>query len=533
MQLDWNHMQRHTSRPTCDHGGKSGPNGSGRNTECSQFLPPPSSLTSLNLTFNNLYGSIPPTIAALSKLTSLDLCANNFTGIIPLQISSLTKLNSLNLSDNQISGSVPAWLREIPKNLSKLTNLFNLNLSNNLLVGEACPKFGELSNLEVLDPSANRLRGRVPEQLGNCMKLRLLKLGNNQLSGSIALQIGNLVYLDGFLDLSYNSFTGEIPPSFGKLNRLQNLNPSHDKFTGHLPSSLCDMMSSSSIDLSYNELEGPLHNCRIFRNASVEWFIHNKGLCGAVKGLPSCGFSATSKCDSYKHHKLLLLITVPSLGILILLFLFVVFALLILRRKKRTRHAASIKEVESSIWNFNGEDAYNDIIEAIEDFDDDCCIGAGVYSSVYKALLPSGKLVAVKKFHPLEIENSPSKLTFWNEIRALTQIQHRNIVKLYGFCSSTQHKFLVHEYMERGSLANILPSEGAIELEWSRRVDAVKHVAYALSYMHHDCAPPLIHRDITSNNILFDSEYKACVSDFGIARLLKPDSSNWSMLAGT
>nr|XP_010911758.3 MDIS1-interacting receptor like kinase 2-like [Elaeis guineensis] len=87
--------------------------------------------------------------------------------------------------------------------------------------------------------------------------------------------------------------------------------------------------------------------------------------------------------------------------------------------------------------------------------------------------------------------------------------------------------------MERGSLANILQSEGAIELDWPKRVDAIKHVAYALSYMHHDCTPPLVHRDITSNNILFDSEYKTCISDFGIARLLKPDSSNWSMLAGT
>ncbi|XP_038977675.1 MDIS1-interacting receptor like kinase 2-like, partial [Phoenix dactylifera] len=101
------------------------------------------------------------------------------------------------------------------------------------------------------------------------------------------------------------------------------------------------------------------------------------------------------------------------------------------------------------------------------------------------------------------------------------------------FCSNGRHKFLVCEYMERGSLANILRSEGAAELDWSKRVDAVKHIAHALSYMHHDCAPPLVHRDITSKNILLDSEYKACISDFGIARLLKPDSSNWSILAGT
>ena len=58
-------------------------------------------------------------------------------------------------------------------------------------------------------------------------------------------------------------------------------------------------------------------------------------------------------------------------------------------------------------------------------------------------------------------------------------------------------------------------------------------VADALSYMHHDCTPPIVHRDITRNNILFDSEYKACVSDFGTAKISRRDSSNWTNIAGT
>lgn len=75
--------------------------------------------------------------------------------------------------------------------------------------------------------------------------------------------------------------------------------------------------------------------------------------------------------------------------------------------------------------------------------------------------------------------------------------------------------------------------ELAKELDWSKRVTLVKDVAQALSYLHHDCSPPIIHRDITSNNILLDTAFKAYVSDFGTARILKPDSSNWSALAGT
>ncbi|KAJ9687494.1 hypothetical protein PVL29_016111 [Vitis rotundifolia] len=88
--------------------------------------------------------------------------------------------------------------------------------------------------------------------------------------------------------------------------------------------------------------------------------------------------------------------------------------------------------------------------------------------------------------------------------------------------------------MEKGSLQNILSNdEEAEKLDWIVRLNIIKGVAKALSYMHHDCSPPLIHRDISSNNVLLDSEYEAHVSDFGTTRLLKSDSSNWTSFAGT
>ncbi|XP_056170333.1 MDIS1-interacting receptor like kinase 2-like [Syzygium oleosum] len=88
--------------------------------------------------------------------------------------------------------------------------------------------------------------------------------------------------------------------------------------------------------------------------------------------------------------------------------------------------------------------------------------------------------------------------------------------------------------MERGSLRTTLnEDERAKEFQWDKRVNVVRGVADALSYMHHECSPPLIHRDLTSNNILLDRDYEAHVSDFGTARLLRPDSSNWTNIAGT
>jgi serine/threonine protein kinase len=91
----------------------------------------------------------------------------------------------------------------------------------------------------------------------------------------------------------------------------------------------------------------------------------------------------------------------------------------------------------------------------------------------------------------------------------------------------------VYEYYERGDLKYILSNEEiAKELDWPKRKAIVKDVACALSYMH-DCFPPVVHRDVTSKNILLDSQFKASLSDFGTSKFLKPESSNWSILAGT
>jgi len=187
-----------------------------------------------------------------------------------------------------------------------------------------------------------------------------------------------------------------------------------------------------------------------------------------------------------------------------------------------------------SIWNYDGHIAYEDIIEATEDFDIKYCIGTGGYGSVYKAELPCGKVVALKKLHRLEAENPTFDMSFRNEVKMLTEIRHRNIIKLHGFCLHKRCMFLVYEYMERGSLFCVLNNDvEAMELDWRKRVNIIKDTAHALSYMHHECIPAIVHRDITSNNILLNSKLEAFVSDFGTAKLLDPDSSNQTLVAGT
>ena len=254
--------------------------------------------------------------------------------------------------------------------------------------------------------------------------------------------------------------------------------------------------------------------------------MHNKQLCGEVKGLPSCDISRSGGQE--KNSKAILQAIIPA----IVSFVFIT-ALIAWQCKRKKSNAESANEVQVTelfaIWNFDGGDVYKQIIDATENFSDANCIGIGGNGSVYRAQLPTGEIFAVKKIHMMEDDEE-----FHREIDALMRIRHRNIAKFFGYCSATHGRFLVYEYMDRGSLAACLKiKETAIELGWTRRLNIPRDVTHALSYMHHDCPTRIVHRDITSSNILIDLEFRACISDFGIAKMLNADASNYTSLAGT
>ncbi|CDP20105.1 unnamed protein product, partial [Coffea canephora] len=314
-----------------------------------------------------------------------------------------------------------------------------------------------------------------------------------------------------------NFFTGEIPSEFQSLQSLGTLDLSQNNLSGLIPNALAELPGLLHINLSFNNLEGPIPSGRAFVNLTLEGVKGNKGLCGNITG-----------------KEFVLIIVLPLLGSFTLLGALFGALKMYDRRKRNSR--AEDKEVNKgglfAICAYDGKALYKDIVRSTEEFSETYCIGKGGCGSVYKAKLPSGEVVAVKRLH--NIPNVGKDKSFSNEIRALTEIKHRNIVKLFGFCSNAQHSILVYEYLERGSLAKILSiEEEAKELDWQKRLNIIKGVAHALSYMHHDCSPPIVHRDISSNNILLDPECEAHVSDFGTSKFLRRDSSNWSSLAGT
>ncbi|KAI3837166.1 hypothetical protein MKW92_011816 [Papaver armeniacum] len=469
---------------------------------------------------NMLYGELSKDWGDCRNLTALSFRGNNITGRIPPEMGKLKSLSALYLDSNNLVG-------EIPKELLELSSLIELHLSNNQLSGRLPSTIGMLSNLERLDLSTNKLIGSIPKQLGECSKLLYLNLSINHFSESIPPQIGNLESLQIFLDLSYNELSGEIPQDLGRLSKLITLNISHNKLFGSIPSSFDQMLSLTSVDVSYNELSGLLPDIKAFKDAPVDALKNNKEFCGNnyTEVKPCNSLDVTARNDA-KHNKVLLIILLPV-------------RISKLENVVLTDQATSTNSERNlfSIWNYDGKIVFEDILEATEDFNTKYCIGTGGYGSVYKAKLSTGQVVAVKKLHSSEEDFEKSDLrSFESEVHALTKIRHRNIVKLFDFCSNLERRisFLVYEFVERGSLKNVLYNgEQALEFDWIKRVSFIKGTADALAYMHHDCIPAIVHRDISSNNILLDSGYNARVSDFGTARILKPDSSNWTSLAGT
>ncbi|CAD6226175.1 unnamed protein product [Miscanthus lutarioriparius] len=544
----------------------------------------PSNLSYLDLNTNLLSGSIPPCLGNLTTLNFLHLGNNNpFIGSIPAEIGALVHLHTLSLSQNKISGSIPATFTNLtsirdlhlfsnklsgplPREFTNLTYLIDINLANNSLSGELPSNVCQGRNLQWFNVSNNMFTGPIPRSLETCRSLEILDLSSNKMTGDISsfgpyprLVIANLGRnnFSGYLSKTWasninltifameeNMITGRLPPVLSNLEKLEasylrtwelgdvgGPKPFHNQFSGSIPSSIGSMASLSTLDVSYNDLEGSLPAGGLFQNAFAKWFLHNKGLCGNISGLPECSSTPIKEFHKARIHHLVLVAFIP-VCIVIILSIFVL--VMILRKRKRPQITAVTDTRDVlSVWNFDGKLVFEDITRVTENFSDRYIIGLGGFGTVYKAQLQGGRLVAVKKLHPTE-EGISDEKRFFSEIEVLTKIRHRSIVKLYGFCSHPRYKFLVYDYIERGNLHIILETEDlAKELDWQKRVATARDVAQAIYYLHHECNPPIIHRDITSNNILLDAAFKAYVSDFGIARMLKPDSSNWSELAGT
>ncbi|CAA3028172.1 MDIS1-interacting receptor like kinase 2-like [Olea europaea subsp. europaea] len=371
----------------------------------------------------------------------------------------------------------------------------------NKLFGPIPPELGKLTSLQDLELSMNQLTGQIPTSLSGLTSLRILYLHNNQLSGPIPRELGKLTSLQKLglgsippefgslsqlqvLDLSSNKLHGEISKEIGKLSLLLNLYLEDKQLSGGIPKELGSLSYLENLDLSRNRLIGLIPKSFEEMPSSVDIDI-SYNLEGPV---PSGRAFQNVSIEQLQGNK----------GVAIL---------------QDYNHVKPFPIKNKKMWN-----EHRPILTIATPL-----LCALLLFAFIKILI----LYKCRTKNPMNVDDD--LLTILNG-----KLRHRNIVKRYGFCSNDQSSLLVYEYLDRGSLAKTLSvDEEAKKLDWPKRVNILKGLAYALSYMHHSCSPPIVHRDISSNNILLNSQYEAHVSDFGTAKFLICDSSNFSSLVGT
>ncbi|CAB4289434.1 unnamed protein product [Prunus armeniaca] len=451
------------------------------------------SLVRLRLGENQLSGQIPKEIGQLQNLVFLDLYMNHFSGGLPVEIANITVLELLDVHNNYISG-------EIPSELGELVNMEQLDLSRNSFTGEIPWSFGNLSYLNKLIINNNLLTGSIPKSIRNLQKLTLLDLSFNSLSGPIPPEIGHVTSLTISLDLSSNSFTGKIPETMEGLTQLQSLDLSHNMLFGNIKV-LGSLTSLTSLNISCNNFSGPIPVTPFFRTLSSSSYLKNPHLCESADGT-TCSSSLMQK-NGLKSAKTVALISVILASVTIA----VIASWIVVMRNHRYMVKKSLGALASSSgaedfsypWTFIPFQKLNFTIDNILDcLKDENVIGKGCSGIVYKAEMQNGDLIAVKKL--------------WeNKTRGRTD-------RLFRCRNSNSWTHSPSEHCEAPR-----------NLDWETRYKIAIGSAQGLAYLHHDCVPAILHRDVKCNNILLDSKYEAYLADFGLAKLMNSPTYHHAM----
>ncbi|KAG6419707.1 hypothetical protein SASPL_116217 [Salvia splendens] len=461
-------------------------------------------LKNLILMDNYFYGPIPEELGECMSLTRVRIRNNFFNGTIPGGFFALPALDMLELSGNYLTGQLPARF--------SARNLGTLALSGNWLSGNISEGIGGLRNLEILSLDSNRFSGEIPATISDMKKLSVLNLSGNHLTGKIPASVSRCSRLT-FFDVSRNEIDGEIPLAISVLQNLNVMNLSRNRLVGSIPSEIGLMKSLTLLDLSYNDFSGRRPTAGLLKDMDDRCFAGNPQLCSPNATCVAAAARAPSPLRST------LLIAVAA----VLVALFAVSAIWMVVRRMKANKGRRWKLTTFQKVDMRAED----VVDCLKE---ENVVGKGGGGVVYRGSMADGTDIAVKR-----VAGRGSDRGFRAEIGTLGRIRHRNIVRLLGYVSNEDTNLLLYEYMPNGSLGDMLHGSKGAHLQWDLRCKIALDAARGLSYLHHDCSPSIIHRDVKSNNILLDADFEAHVADFGLAKFWRDAGASecMSVVAGS
>ncbi|EER90858.1 hypothetical protein BDA96_01G089300 [Sorghum bicolor] len=442
----------------------------------------------------------------------LEQCSN-FKGLV------------VSFRDNKISGQLTAELSR------KCSAIRALDLAGNQISGMMPDNVGLLGALVKMDMSRNFLEGQIPASFEDLKTLKFLSLAGNNLSGRIPSCLGQLRSLR-VLDLSSNSLAGEIPNNLVTLRDITVLLLNNNKLSGNIPD-LASSPSLSIFNVSFNDLSGPLPSK-----------VHSL-TCDSIRGNPSlqpCGLStlssplvnarALSEGDNNSPpdntapdgngsgggFSKIEIASITSASAIVAVLLALVILYIYTRKCASRPSRRSLRRREVTVFvDIGAPLTYETVLRASGSFNASNCIGSGGFGATYKAEVAPGKLVAIKR---LAIGRFQGIQQFQAEVKTLGRCRHPNLVTLIGYHLSDSEMFLIYNFLPGGNLERFIQERSKRPIDWRMLHKIALDVARALAYLHDNCVPRILHRDVKPSNILLDNDHTAYLSDFGLARLL-------------
>ncbi|XP_010471000.1 PREDICTED: probable LRR receptor-like serine/threonine-protein kinase At1g69990 [Camelina sativa] len=394
--------------------------------------------------------------------------------------------------------------------ICKLTGVFCWNAKENRIIS--------------LQLQSMQLSGQIPESLKLCRSLQSLDLSDNDFSGLIPSQICSWLPYLVTLNLSGNKLGGSIPSQIVDCKFLNTLALNKNKLTGSIPSQLTRLNWLRRLSLADNDLSGSIPS--ELSHFGEDGFSGNAGLCG----------NPLSSCGAFTGKNLTIIAIAGVIGAFGSLCVgFGMFWWFFIRdgRNKNGYGAGKSKDDSDWIGLLRSHKLVQvtlfqkpivkiklvDLIVATNSFDPRNIVGTSRTGVSYKADLPDGSALEVKR---LSNGCEVSEKQFRAEMSKLDQIRHPNLVPVLGFCFVEDERLLVYKHMANGTLYSQLQD---CPIDWPTRVRIAVGAARGLAWLHHGSQPPCMHQYISSNVILLDEDFDARVMDYGLGKLVSSRDS--------